>query len=61
MSNLNILIEQITNVGELADELKKLPPDTPINPFGSPNATLAYDKEKNVAYIDEDFSFLNEE
>ena len=53
MGKLEILVDQITNVGELVEALKTLPKDTPINPFGSSISKLAYDKENNLAYIDE--------
>lgn len=53
MGKLVTLIDQITNVGELVEALKTLPEDTVINPFGSSISKLAYDKENNIAYIDE--------
>lgn len=53
MGKLVTLIDQITTVGELVEALKTLPEDTAINPFGSSISKLAYDKENNIAYIDE--------
>ena len=61
LKKITILIEQITNTGELAEALKALPSDTQINPFGSIDAKLVYDQENNIAYIDDDFSFLDED
>jgi hypothetical protein len=58
---MNIILKNISNVGELTEALSKLPPETGISPFGSENCKLVYDEENKVAYIDEDFGFLEEE
>lgn len=56
-----VILENIENTGELARALSELPCDTPLSPFGSSNCKLVYDDNKKVAYIDEDFSFAEEE
>ena len=57
---MEILLQNINNVGELADALSKLPRDTQITPFGDENTTLVYDKENKRLYMDND-TFLDEE
>ena len=51
---MRILLENISTVGELKRALSEIPDDTFINPFGSPNCKLAYDKANKIAYLDED-------
>lgn len=60
MSNLIIITDKIETVKDLLKGLEKLPDSASLNPFGSANAKLVYDKGKNIAYIDEDFSFLED-
>ncbi len=57
---MEILAQNISNVGELIDALSKIPRTTEITPFGDENTTLAYDKENNRIYMDND-TFLDEE
>ena len=40
-------------VGDLIDALSKIPRNTTIYPFGSSSVSLAYDKDKYIAYLDE--------
>ena len=58
---MNIILKNINNVGELAEALSELPPETELYPFGSEDCKLVYDKENKIAYIDEDFGFLEED
>lgn len=60
MSNLIMITNNIENVKDLMKGLEKLPDNAALNPFGSANAKLVYDKNKNIAYLDEDFSFLED-
>lgn len=50
---IKVVLNDIQNVGDLIDALSKLPKDTQITPFGSPNTVLAYDADNKVAYLDE--------
>lgn len=43
------------------EALSKLPPETPLNPFGSSNALLFYIKKDKRAYLDEDYSWIEDE
>ena len=56
-----VILENIDYTGDLAKALSELPPDTPLNPFGSTDCKLVYDDKAKIAYIDEDFSFAEEE
>ena len=57
---MQILLQNINNVGDLVDALTKIPRNTQISPFGDENATLAYDAANNRVYLDND-DFLDEE
>lgn len=59
-NGIQILCENISNTGELAKALLTMPLDTGITPFGSPNCKLVYDSTNKVAYIDDNFDFLEE-
>lgn len=56
--NLKLIAGEINTVGDIINALKLLPPDTKISPYGSANANIIYDEDKERAYIDEDFSWL---
>ncbi len=51
---------KIGTVGELAEALNKMPKDTEISPLGA-LAHLVYDENKGVAYLDEDFSWIEDD
>ena len=56
-----MLAENIDNVGQLIDALNQMPADTKISPFGSGQSKLVYIPNDNIAYLDEDLSFLEED
>lgn len=56
-----VLLENVSNVGDLVEALSKLPPETNISPFGSGECMLVYDEEEGNSYIDENFSWALEE
>lgn len=58
---MKLITKNISTVGQLAKALSQLPPDTTIQPFGSEDAALVYDKESEIAYIDEDFSWAEDD
>jgi len=58
---MQVLLKNISTVGELAKALNRLPPETAISPFGSESCKLVYSPEEQRAYIDEDFSWSDEE
>lgn len=60
MSNITLAGKNFETVGQLTEALSKLNPDTPLNPFGSSSAVLFYSKTDDRAYLDEDYSWLNE-
>ena len=60
-SVMEYVLKDISTVGQLREALDKLPSDAPLNPFGAPNAALVYDTNKKTAYIDDDFSWAEEE
>ena len=51
---------KIGTVGELAEALNKIPKDTPISPLGA-LSHLVYDEKNNLAYLDEDFSWIEDD
>lgn len=61
MSDIQVLLKNITTTGQLAKALSQLPPDTVINPFGAEGCKLIYKPSEERAYIDEDFSWLSDE
>lgn len=58
---MKVILTEINNTGDLAKALSELPPDTKLSPFGSAMCKLLYDEEDGRAYIDEDFSFLDDD
>lgn len=58
---MKLMTKNISTVGQLQRALSQLSPDTVLNPFGSECAALVYDKKAGVAYIDEDFSWAEDE
>lgn len=58
---MKLITKNISTVGQLQRALSQLPPDTALNPFGSEDAALVYDKKNEIAYIDEDFSWAEDE
>lgn len=58
---MKLICKNIKTVGQLQNALSQLPSDTILNPFGSENASLVYDKKNEIAYIDEDFSWAEDE
>ena len=61
MSDVKLLLKNISTTGQLAKALSQLPPDTVIYPFGSDSCRLIYKESEETAYLDEDFGFLSEE
>lgn len=58
---MKVILEEIKTTGDLADALSKLPRNTKISPFGSTICRLIYDENNKRAYIDEDFSWSDED
>lgn len=58
---MKVILEEIKTTGDLADALYKLPKNTKIYPFGSTVCKLVYDETNKMAYIDEDFSWSDED
>lgn len=58
---VTLLGQNFETVGELMEALSKLPPETPLNPFGSSNALLFYIKKDKRAYLDEDYDWIEDE
>ncbi len=56
-----VLAEDISTAGQLAEALNKLPSNTKLFPFGSSDAKLIYDPKDNTVYLDEDFSFFEDD
>lgn len=54
------LLDNISTVGQLKEMLELLPQDASLNPFGSSDCRLVYDIKNNLAYIDEEFYFLDD-
>ena len=61
ISKTILLTDNISTTGQLVAALSKLPPDTAIAPFGSPDSKLIYREYEGRAYLDEDFSDFYEE
>lgn len=61
MSDIQLLLKNINTTGQLAKALSQLPPETTIQPFGSEDCILIYRPSEECAYLDEDFSWLNDE
>lgn len=57
---MKIVLKNISSVGQLAKALCKLPAEATLYPMGSCDCKLVYDDKNQIAYIDEDFSFLAE-
>lgn len=58
---MKVITKNINTVGQLMKALSKLPSDAVLNPFGSECAHLVFDEKNNQAYIDEDFSWADNE
>lgn len=58
---MKIILNEISNTGDLAKALSELPSDTVLYPFGSMMCKLVYDEESKQAYIDEDLSFMDDD
>ena len=61
MGKLKLITDNISTVKDLYNGLAKLPMNTGLSPFGSSDCQLIYDEENKVAYIDDNFDFLEEE
>ena len=51
---MKILVENLSTVGELKEALKDIPDNAVCNPFGAIDCVVAYDKDDNTLYIDEE-------
>lgn len=49
---MKIILENISNVGDLVEALSTIPKETKIHPFGEIGSVLAYDEKEKRAYID---------
>ena len=58
---MKVLTKNISTVGQLVRALSQLPADIVLYPFGSESAHLVYDEKNEQAYIDEDFSWADDE
>ena len=58
---MKLIIEKIGTVGQLQRALSNLPQDAILHPFGSSISRLVFNDEENIAYIDEDFEWCEDE
>ena len=58
---MEVLVKNIETVEDLKKILDKVPPNTNLNPFGSATASAVYCKEEQTLYIDDDFSWIEDE
>lgn len=58
---MKLITKNIQTVGQLQEALKSLPKDATLNPFGSPVTSLVYDEKTGTAYLDEDFSWTEDQ
>lgn len=58
---MKVVTKNISTVGQLMKALSKLPSDAVLYPFGAECAHLVFDEKNNQAYIDEDFSWADDE
>lgn len=61
MGEIKVLAKNITSVGQLRRALDLIPSDTELYPFGSDKTKLIYKPDEEKAFLDETFTFLNED